>query len=583
ARTFTVLSGFVEEWRAERLDEVRPLLVRVADAARRGHFVAGYLAYECAPAFDDALVVSSAPSEPARLPLAWFGVFAAREVVPLSLPDGPSNDDVDWNVATSRDDHALAVKSILDDIAQGNAYQVNLTSPVVARDVDARGLYRRLVTAQQPAHAALLEFDGLAIASASPELFVEWDGSLVRSRQMKGTAPRGRWPGEDDERVARLVASTKDRAENVMIADLVRNDLGRIAEVGTVEVTSLCEVERYPTVFQMVSEVTAVTRPDVELVDVIAATFPCGSVTGAPKASAMGIIAKTEAAPRGVYCGAVGLVSPSPRGVSARFNVAIRTAVVDQREGTVRFASGGGVVADSTPEGEYRELVLKAEVLRGRDSSATRLLDTFRVSVRSRNDHVERHVSRLRRSADRLGYSVPDGLIELVASRCRDRDADARVRLLLSRRGDVDIEVDDAPRDDDAPVVLAIDDEPVDSADPSLFYKTTDRERYDRRRRRHPVADDVVMVNERGECTETTIANLAVRVGSLWMTPPLSAGCLPGIERERRVESGELVEGTITVSDLRGAAEVAVLSSLRGWRRAVVRASETSTANARRE
>ncbi|HEY5104509.1 MAG TPA: chorismate-binding protein, partial [Acidimicrobiales bacterium] len=326
----------------------------------------------------------------------------------------------------------------------------------------------------------------------------------------------------------------------------------------------------FPNVWQLVSEVECVTRPNTQLLDIFAAMFPCGSVTGAPKQSAMDIIAELEQSERGVYCGAIGLLSPSPHGVHARFSVAIRTAVIDQRSGRARFGSGGGIVADSRPEGEFREMVLKADMLNSVSSRPFRLLETFRYSPVGANDKLLRHLDRLVRSAEFFGFRVREDLATWVASRLVSVSYEARVRLLLSRNGKLEIQTTPAPDPHQAPLRLMVDREPVSSQSIMLFHKTTQRNVYTKRRRRFPEADDVIMVNERGECTEVTIANLAIRKGARWFTPPLSSGCLPGVERARLIEQGVLTEAIVTLEELRVSDAVAVINSLRGWQDAVV-------------
>ncbi len=474
-------------------------------------------------------------------------------------------------MATTREDYTLRVKTILDEIAVGNAYQVNLTSPVLSDGGgDHVDLYRRLLLAQRPAYGALLEFDGVAVLSASPELFFDFGGGCLTSRPMKGTARRGRWAQEDSALAAGLAASAKDRAENTMIVDLIRNDLGKIAVTGGVEVTALCEIEGYPHVWQMVSEVRAATRSGVGVLDVFAAMFPCGSVTGAPKQSAMSIIADLEDHPRGVYCGAVGVIGPGASGVRARFNVAIRTAVVDLAAGSAVFGSGGGIVADSSPEAEHAELVLKADMLDSPVSGSYRLVETFGHDPAAPSENRARHLDRMRASARVLGFRVPDDLSARVDDALASVGRRVRARVLLARSGRLDIQVGDAPVPTSAPVRLAVDDEPVDSHATLAFHKTTRREAHRRALRRHGDADDVIRVNERGECTEVTIANLAARFGDRWVTPPVSSGCLPGVERGRLVELGVLLESTFTPDDLLRANELAVVNSLRGWRRAIL-------------
>ena len=573
ARTSSVLTSFQGELRADHVDQVPAVLEAVEEAARAGHWCGGFVTYECAPAFDKGLRVHERdPQWCATTPLAWFGVFESCPTTALRLPRAPrAQRPPSWVAMTAEDDYRAAVRSILKDIEVGNVYQVNFTDRMVTREPgDLRALYRQLLTAQQPAYGALIEVDDTVVVSASPELFIDWDGEWLRSRPMKGTIRRGRWLEEDADLSRTLATSPKETAENIMIVDLIRNDMGKVAMFGSVTTPHLRSLEAYPNVWQLVSEVECTTRPGVGLGDVFAAMFPCGSVTGAPKQSAMGVIAALETSPRGVYCGAVGLVGPGTAAPFARFNVAIRTAVVDLTTREARFGSGGGIVAASRPDDEYREMELKSNMLNWTSTRPFRLLETFRHTPGVTNDNLERHLARLRRSADFFGFRVPFDLDARVASKLAEVDYDARVRVLLASNGRLEVIKAAAPAPRPGPVRLAVDDEPVDSQFPMLFHKTTERALYVGRRKRHPDVDDVILINERGECTEVTTANLAARIGSVWLTPPISAGCLPGIERAGLLERGELREATLRPEDLVAAEELAVVNSLRGWRTAVL-------------
>lgn len=571
SHTTTTLTGFVGELRADSLEDVPSVLARAEESAREGLWVAGYVSYDASPAFDGGLRVPRGDAQRARrLPFAWFGLYRQCDDSPLSLAKGNDRARPSWELGTTEEEYLNDVACILEEIRQGNVYQVNLTSAFVHRGVlDPRLLYRQLLVAQRPAYGALIELDGASIVSASPELFIEWDGSHLRSRPMKGTIRRGRFELEDEELARRLQHSSKETAENVMIVDLIRNDMGRVATTGSVTVTELQVLEAYPNVWQLVSEVHCTTRPDTRLVDIFRAMFPCGSVTGAPKQSAMGIIERLERTERGVYCGALGLLRPSERRLHARFSVAIRTAVVDSA-GESRFGSGGGIVADSVSSSEYHEMLLKAAMLSTPYEGPFRLLETFRYSPGLVNLHVARHLARLTRSAEFFGYRIRPSFDAYVTSRLARIDIEARVRILLSRDGRLEIQNVPAPARRLVPVRLALDDEAIDSSSTMLFHKTTSRSLYNARRRKFPDADDVVLVNERSECTETTIANIAARFGEVWRTPPLSSGCLPGIERARLLDDGTLCEGVLRPSDLLGADELAVFNSLRGWERATL-------------
>jgi para-aminobenzoate synthetase/4-amino-4-deoxychorismate lyase len=569
--TTTWLEGFEGALRADTLHDVEEVLTRAEHAARQGKWAAGFVSYEAASAFDpDLLVHAREHDRPSRVPLVWFGIFRGGTTRPLSLPRYRHVPRSPWTPRIHEDDYVKKVQSVLDEIEVGAVYQVNLTNTLVHDGaVDLEALYRQLLIAQQPAYGSLIRLEDVAVVSASPELFVEWDGALLRSRPMKGTARRGRFPREDELRAATLLNSAKESAENVMIVDLIRNDMGKVAEIGTVAATELRSLEAYPNVWQLVSEIQCRTKSDVTLVDIFRAMFPCGSVTGAPKQSAMEIIQRLEEGERGVYCGAVGLLRPASGGLRARFSVAIRTAIV--AGDTAHYGSGGGVVAESNPASEYQEMALKAEMLAAPPARPFRLLETFGYGDDLSGETLRAHLERMRSSAMFFGFRCPEDLEARVISRLSMGEGRSRIRLLLSRSGEIELQRGEAPSPRRAPVRLVIDDEPVCSGSTMLFHKTTLRGPYDRRRRKFPRADDVVMINERGECTETTIANIAARVGDTWFTPPLSSGCLPGIGRARLIGEGVLSEAVLRPEDLRGADELAVVNSLRGWQCATLR------------
>ncbi|MEV6492596.1 aminodeoxychorismate synthase component I [Actinoplanes sp. NPDC051633] len=345
---------------ASRTSEVAGVLDAVSRAAAGGDWAFGYVSYEAAPGLDPAL----AALEPGvdDLPLAWFGLCGEPlEATPVGAARATAaSPTARWITDWTADEHARAVGIVREHIAAGDTYQINLTDRLRMHfHGDPAQLYAALAGAQRGAYHAYLDLGRHVIASASPELFFERRGTRLRTRPMKGTAARGRTPDEDREQARRLRASAKERAENVMIVDLLRNDLARVAQVGSVEVTELCALERYPTVWQLTSEITATLRPGCGMAEIFRALFPCGSVTGAPKASSMRIIRDIETGPRGVYCGAVGLVGPD----TATFNVAIRTAVVDRERKTAVYGAGGGITWDSDPAAEHAELLAKAKVL----------------------------------------------------------------------------------------------------------------------------------------------------------------------------------------------------------------------------
>jgi len=564
---------------ARRPGDVPGTIEAAEGAAARGLWVGGFVAYEAASGLDPMLTTREreATDPFAELPLAWFALFERREDVPPLEP--PMADrlesDVDspWRPSVDRAAYDEAIGRIRELIAAGETYQVNHTLRLRARIAgDPRGLYRDLALAQRGAFAAYLDLGRYRVLSASPELFFRVDGDRVTTRPMKGTAPRGRWLAEDEEAAARLVGSAKERAENAMIVDLLRNDLGRIARPGSVEVSRMFEAERYETVWQLTSTVAADLEPATALVEVFRALFPSGSVTGAPKVRTMRVIADLEDSPRGVYCGAIGyLAPPGSREPRAHFNVAIRTVVLDPGSGTAEFGVGGGITFDSSAEGEYAEVLAKAKVLTAARPDFA-LFETLRHDPAAGFLHLAEHLERIGASARFFGFRFDR---ETTVAGLKRAIADlgggvVRVRLTLSRDGSFATDVADVPLESEQALRLALDDEPVDPDDVWLFHKTTRRAPYDRRRQRRPEADDVVLVNTRGEVTESTIANLAVRVDGRWVTPPLDAGLLPGCYRTVLVRDGTLAERPVTVEELRAADEVALVSSVRGWRSAMV-------------
>ncbi len=562
---------------ARRPEEVAGVVAAAEAASGRGLWAAGFVAYEAAAGLDPDLVVRARrPWDPlAELPLAWFALFGRRaDVAPLRPPrDAADPGSLSWRPSVARETYDDAIARIRGRIVAGDTYQVNLTFRLHASVAgDDRGLYRDLALAQRGGYAAYLDAGRYHVLSASPELFFRVDGDRITTRPMKGTAPRGRWLEEDLAIAERLVASPKDRAENAMIVDLLRNDLGRISIPGGVGWERPFRAERYETVWQLTSTITASLRPGTTLVEIFRALFPSGSVTGAPKVATMRIVADLEDSPRGVYCGAVGYLAPPGSGEPrAIFNVAIRTVVVDTATGLAEFGVGGGVTFDSSAEGEHEEALTKARILTTA-RPAFELVETLRWTPDEGLARAPQHLRRLADSARYFGFRYDAATIRAALEEAISAldGTPARLRLRLARDGATSVETAPLPVAHEGPVRVAIDDEPVDPDDVWLYHKTTRREPYERRRKRRPDVDDVILVNARGEVTETTIANLAVLVDGVWVTPPRDAGLLPGTYRRILVERGRLLERPISVEQVRAAEGLALVSSVRGWREAVL-------------
>ncbi len=572
-----VLDDPIDELVALTIDDVIPTLERVRAASRAGYWVAGYVTYEAAAAFDEALVTHAGNGQP----LAWFGVFGSREGVDLPRGAGPSDaySVSGWTPSVSRRDYGERFDTVRSHIRHGDTYQINLTFPLTAAFAgDPAAFYQDLLDAQRPGYACHLHHGETHIVSSSPErFFAVADGRIVTS-PMKGTARRGRWIEEDQAARDWLSVSDKDKAENLMIVDLVRNDLGRIARFGSVGVDNLFTIEGFRTVWQMTSTVSAELMPDVTLVDVFGALFPCGSVTGAPKPRSMAIIRDVEDTPRGVYCGAVGFIPPGDGLDGASFNVAIRTAVIDQSEGIATYGVGGGVTWYSDPDAEYDETVTKALVL-ARRSAPFGLIETMRWDPFEQEPWVllDGHLERLEASAEYFGFDVDrESVVADLQAAVEGKGVPQRVRLTATDDG-MTIECDDlagrfsfGPSPETVVVSLAVDTAPIDTTDATTFHKTTNRRPYTVRKERHPEADDVILVNEAGFLTETSIANIAVKVGDVWITPPREDGLIAGVLRNHLVTTGTVKERSISLDDLRSSDAIAVLNSVRGWRGAVL-------------
>jgi para-aminobenzoate synthetase/4-amino-4-deoxychorismate lyase len=475
------------------------------------------------------------------------------------------------------DAYQAAIAAIKEHIARGDTYQVNYTLRL-RQDFsgDAWNLFRSLAPAPTAGYPAFVDIGRYAVCSLSPELFFERQGERVTARPMKGTAPRGRWAAEDAASAEWLRTSAKNRAENVMIVDMLRNDLGRVAKVGSVEVPRLFEVERYPTVWQMTSTVTA--RTDASMDELFAALFPCASITGAPKTRTTQIIAGLETEPRRIYTGAIGFFGPDG---AAQFNVAIRTVLVDRREARAEYGVGGGIVWDSDACDEYEECRQKARVL-SEPQEAFGLFETLLWSPETGGYWLlDYHLRRLEASAEYFGFALPPGAAAAtLAGTAQTFGAGAyRVRLLADADGRLQVDVKplglaapvrsgpDGMETARPPVRLALAPAAVDSRERWLYHKTTRRQTYTTALAARPEADDVVLWNERGEATETCIGNLVARIDGRLVTPPLSSGLLPGTLRAWLLDQGVVSEEVVRVEQLEGG-EVYRINGVRGWERA---------------
>lgn len=522
-----------------------------------GLCAAGYLTYEAARGFDASFRTRS----DTQLPLVCFGLFREAKAV-QTLPQAKPQPASGWRMAETRLEYFGKIAAIKERIRAGDTYQINYTTRQVVEGVDDPLALFHTIAAEAP-YAAYVDGGDYAIVCASPELFFRLDKSRIRCQPMKGTAARGMILAEDRNHEAWLKRSRKNRAENVMITDMVRNDLGRIAKPGSVKASELFRVTRHPTVWQMTSTVEA--RTDAPVTEVMRALFPSASVTGAPKVSSMQIIESLERFPREIYTGAIGYMTPHRQ---AQFNVAIRTAVVDMRTGSAFYGVGGGIVADSDAGEEYAECLAKAKILTSPAyGSDFCLLETMLWTSDQGVVLLEYHLNRMADSAAYFGFSFDAAATRrALESLVRTFDGQRyRIRLLQPRDGAPKLEHVALCESGPARVALVgLAAHPIDPESPFLYHKTTNRDVYEQALRSVSGCDDVLLWNTEGYLTETSIANILVDIGGERVTPPVSCGLLGGTYRQWLLDKGEIRERKIHMDELPQVRSLSLINSVRG-------------------
>ena len=543
---------------ANRLDEVKAVLEAVVAAGQRGHWCVGFVTHEAAAAFDPAFTTRGHASGP----LAWFAEFAvvseAGLTSPADLPEPAFNVSA-WQSDVSAEAFAAAVESIRHDIREGRFYQVNYTTRLHAQfSGDALLFYRALQAAQPRGYHAFIDAGDFQLLSVSPELFFSLRDGVVTTQPMKGTAPRGDTAEQDTALAEYLTHSAKERAENLMIVDLLRNDLSRVATAHSVEVPHLFSLHPLPSVWQMTSTVRASLRPGLTLSDVFGALFPCGSVTGAPKVEAMRAIAELETSARGVYCGAIGVVAP---GGAACFNVGIRSVWLEQGHATCGV--GSGITFDSSVEGEAAELVYKARFVQ-RASKAFGLFETMRLED-GEVWLLARHLDRMENSARhfRFKFDREAAMARLNALKEAHPQGIQRCKLMCSADGSLTASAMPLDAPPEHPQVRLADSS-ILSTDEFLQHKTTRRETYALHAPAAGGAFDTLLWNERGELSEFTRANLVLQLGAVRVTPPLHSGLLNGTLRAELLAAGQIEERILTRDDLQRADAIYWINGLRG-------------------
>ncbi len=543
----------VKELKTRDLAEVADLLTQVESYQEQGYYVVGYVSYEAAPAFEEKLAVHKLPLLGEYL--LYFTVHDRVETSPIPLTyeevDLPSK----WREQTSAEDYEKAISQIHHHLRQGDTYQVNYTVQL-KQDLSANpfAIYNRMVVEQEAGYNAYVEHDEMAVISMSPELFFEQNNRELTTRPMKGTTQRGVTDQEDLAQASWLEQDPKNRSENMMIVDLLRNDMNRISEVGSEHVERLCQVEQYSTVWQMTSTIKSQLRPDVDLVAIFRSLFPCGSITGAPKIATMEIIKDLEPQPRGVYCGTIGLLLPNGQRI---FNVAIRT--IQLHQGKAIYGVGGGITWDSTWESEYREVHQKAAVLY-RKQARFQLITTGRISQKSLL-FEDQHLERLTKASRYFAFPFdPEDLRQKIEMECQacDSHQDYRLRISLSKSGEMEVSrqilAPLSPSFCKAKLCL----QEADLQTPFTYFKTTHRPHLSLGKQ------EIIYHNVAGELLETSIGNLVLKIAGELYTPPTSLGILPGIYRQHLLETGQVKEKIMTLEDLNQAEAIYGCNAVRG-------------------
>ncbi len=581
AGSFLLGKNCVRVIEANKIDEVWNALLKVEEETARGFFVGGFACYESAPALDKAL---SAKKE-CSLPFLWFGIFEGYERVRFDNYDNviKFSNDLRWSPSISEVSYQKKFKKIKHYIKAGDCYQANFSYRLRAEfNHEAFDFFLSRVSNNPPPYCAFIQTDKHAIISFSPELFFKLSSNDITCKPMKGTIKRGKTLQEDYILSDILFHSKKDRAENLMIVDMVRNDLGKIAEVGSVKLKRLYEIEKYETLYQMTSIVTAKTK--ARFPEIFQALFPAASITGAPKARSMEIINELEQEPRGIYTGSIGYILP---GGGMQFNVAIRTLCVNLESKCAEYGVGSGIVWDSTPTNEIEECLIKTKVLMD-EPKKFKLLETMLWCGEMENlsnfhfDNLidlpkekaglgniilfNEHLKRLCDSAEYFNFSYCGELIiNSITQRCLGlKCGKHRIRFLLNRDGEVEIQITPIP-DKNNFLVFDIATNAIDSNDVFVYHKTTFREVYEKAKQQHPECDEVILVNEKGELTEGTKSNLLLRIHEQWFTPPVSSGLLGGVLRNYLVEKRKVKERVLYTDDLGKASEIFFVNSVRGF------------------
>ena len=548
-----IFTDAIKELKTKNIKEVKHLLAEVEAYQNEGYYAVGYVSYEAAPAFETKFQVIAGPLMSEYL--LYFTIHETVQIEPIPLAYEPIALPKSWQELTSAEEYKAAIEQIHHHIRQGDTYQVNYTVQLQQNlTADPFAIYNRLVVEQNAHYNAFIQHDDVSIISISPELFFKKDGDRLTTRPMKGTTNRGLTSESDLKQAQWLAQDQKNRSENMMIVDLLRNDMNRISKIGSEDVKSLCQVEQYSTVWQMTSTIETQLLPNSRLSDVFQALFPCGSITGAPKIATMEIIKKVEKQPRGVYCGAIGILMPQGPSI---FNVAIRTL---QMEGTKAiYGVGGGITWDSNWEAEYEETKQKAAVLY-RQNPKFDLISTGRIH-QGKLLFLEEHIKRLQESSRYFDYPFnAEKAHNQATALCQSLDLDTDYRLKMSLKKDGELKFEHSQltnlSDDFCQARLVEQRHPLDS--PYTFFKTSYRPHLSIE------LHEQIYYNHEGQLLETSIGNIVLKIEDQLYTPPVHLGLLNGIYRQSLIAENKLKEKVLTVKDLKQAQAIYGCNAVRG-------------------
>ena len=559
-KSWMKFSNPLEIYVAHKTNQILSHLKSLDAWLQQGKYVAGFLSYEAAPGLDSALSTKTNGD----FPLMVFGVFDKPDKI-KSLPQTNDDFEIDsWIPSQTAEFYKDNVKKIKDFISKGDTYQVNYTMRLSATYKGSPyALFYQLVENQKAEYSSFIEFDKYKICSVSPELFFRLDGDNLLSRPMKGTAARGLSFEEDMQQKRTLYTSKKERAENLMIVDMIRNDMGKICKAGSIEVRGLYNTERYPTVWQMTSDVFGKTNANFS--DIIEALFPCASITGAPKARTTEIINELEQTPRHIYTGSIGYFSPERK---AQFNVAIRTVLIDSKKKQAEYGVGGGIVWDSVDKNEYEECLLKAKVLK-QTKVVFQILETMLVTKQG-IFLLDYHLDRLKKSAEYFNYVFKEREIRSELKRIINKaNKEQKLRLLLFEDGTSKIEQHPLINDHPEYIKVCLAHEPVNNGDLFLYHKTTNRRIYKpaAEQAKSQKVDDIILYNQKGEITESTIANIVIKKNNNFYTPPVTSGLLNGTFRQYLISQNKMNEKVLFKEDIITANELFLINSVKKWQK----------------